>query len=435
MKIAVILLSIVALIGLIVSSITNFGITIKNKKIKLYWAFPLVIGLIFIIFGFIPFDTFIDGLFSNNGMNPVKILILFLCMTGISIFLDEMGLFSYLAYKVVQKSRSSQIKVYFSLCALIAVLTMFTSNDIVILTFTPFIIFFCKRTKCNPVPYLVSEFILANTWSMMFIIGNPTNIYLASYFGVNFIEYFKVMAIPTICSGIVEMIVLFLLFRKSLKTPFEYSDEEVTLKNLPLTIVGVVILAVCTILLVVSSYIDFLEMYIVSAGSFVVLISICLIYSAIKKERPIELGSSFKRLPYELIPFLLGMFTISLCFNYYGISAALCSFFGHDASNLIYGFSSLLTCNLVNNIPMSVLFSGIINNMGSDLTLLPIYASIIGSNLGAFITPLGALAGIMWMGILSSHKVKYTFGNFVKYGVMIGLPTALVALLVLPLFI
>lgn len=435
MEIAVIILSIVALIGLIVSSITNFGITIKNKKIKLYWAFPLIIGLIFIIFGFIPFDTFVDGLFSDSGMNPVKILILFLSMTGISIFLDEMGLFSFLAYKVVQKSRSSQIKVYFALCALIAILTMFTSNDIVILTFTPFIIFFCKRTKCNPIPYLVSEFIIANTWSMMFIIGNPTNIYLASYFGVNFIDYFKVMAIPTLCAGIVEQAVLFLIFRKSLKTPFEYSDEEVTLKNLPLTIIGVSILAVCTVLLVVSSYIEFLEMYIVSLSSFVLLVLICLVYALIKKEKPIELGNACKRLPYELIPFLLGMFTISLCFNYYGISNALCSFFGYDASNLVYGFSSLLTCNLVNNIPMSVLFSGIISNMGSNLSLLPIYASIVGSNLGAFITPLGALAGIMWMGILSSHKVKYSFANFVKYGLMVGLPTALVALLILPLFI
>ena len=137
MKIAVIVLSIVALIGLIVSSITNFGIKIKNTKIKLYWAFPLLIGLIFVIFQFIPFNTFSSGLFSGSGMNPVKILILFLSMTGISIFLDEMGLFSFLAYKVVQKSRTCQIKVYFALCALIALLTMFTSNDIVILTFTP----------------------------------------------------------------------------------------------------------------------------------------------------------------------------------------------------------------------------------------------------------------------------------------------------------
>ena len=435
MKIAVIVLSIVALIGLIVSSITNFGIKIKNTKIKLYWAFPLVIGLIFIIFQFIPFNEFTSGLFSSDGMNPIKILILFLSMTGISIFLDEMGLFSFLAYKVVQKSKASQIKVYFALCALIAVLTMFTSNDIVILTFTPFIIFFCKRTKCNPIPYLVSEFIIANTWSMIFIIGNPTNIYLGSYFGIKFIDYFKVMAIPTLISGIVELLILYLVFRKQLKTNFEYSEDEAKLNNVPLTIVGISVLAICTILLVVSSYVDFLEMYLVSSISFIVLISICLIYSLVKKEKPAELGKTFLRLPYELIPFLLGMFTISLCFSYYGISASLCDFFGTKHLNFVYGFSSLITCNLVNNIPMSVLFSGIISNMGNNLSYLPIYASIIGSNLGAFITPLGALAGIMWMGILSNHKIKYTFIDFVKYGVIIGIPTALIAFLCLPLFI
>lgn len=435
MKIAVIVLSILALIGLIVSSITNFGIKIKNFKLKLYWAFPLLVALIFIIFQFIPFEDFASGLFSNSGMNPVKILILFLSMTGLSIFLDEMGLFSFLAYKVVSKSKSSQIKIYFALCALIAILTMFTSNDIVILTFTPFIIFFCKRTKCNPIPYLVSEFIMANTWSMMFIIGNPTNIYLGSYFGINFIDYFKVMAIPTLVAGLVETGILFLLFRKSLKTNFEYSEEETKLNCLPLTIVGIVILSICTILLVLSSYIDFLEMYLVSAISFACLIASCIIYCLIKKEKPLGLIDTFKRLPYELIPFLLGMFTISLCLTYYGVSATLCSFFGNKLSNFVYGFSSLFACNLVNNIPMSVLFSEIISNSGSNLTILPVYSSIIGSNLGAFITPLGALAGIMWMGILSSHHVKYSFIDFVKYGAIIGIPTALVALTMLPLFI
>lgn len=434
MKIAAIILSVLALLGLIVSSITNFGFKIKNTKIKIYWAFPLIVALIFIIFGFIPFDTFTEGLFSNDGMNPIKILILFLSMTGISIFLDEMGLFSFLAYKVVKKSNSSQIRIYFSLCALIAVLTMFTSNDIVILTFTPFIIFFCKRTKCNPIPYLISEFIIANTWSMMFIIGNPTNIYLGSYYGIKFIDYFKVMFVPTLLAGIVETIILFLLFRKSLKSEFEYSDEEATLKNLPLTIVGVSILAICTILLVVSSYVEFLEMYLVSGISFLLLVVICLIYSLIKKEKPFGLVDTVKRLPYELVPFLIGMFTISLCLTHYGVSASICEFLGTKYTNFTYGFTSLAACNLVNNIPMSVLYSEIISNMGTNLTMLPIYSAIVGSNIGAFITPLGALAGIMWMGILSSHEVKYSFLDFVKYGLIIGIPTATVALVMLPLF-
>lgn len=435
MKIAAIILSCLALIGLIISSVTNFGIKIKNTKIKLYWAFPLLVAIVFLAFGFIPFDKFTDGLFSDAGMNPIKILILFLSMTGISIFLDEMGLFSYLAYKVVKKNKASQTKVYFALCALIAILTMFTSNDIVILTFTPFIIFFCKRTKCDPIPYLVSEFIIANTWSMMFIIGNPTNIYLGSYFGIKFIDYFKVMAIPTLVGGITETAILYIIFRKKLMSEYAYSDEETQLNDLFLTIVGIGILAICTGFLVASSYVESLEMYLVSAVSFATLIIICLVYSIIKKHKPMELGKTFKRLPYELIPFLLAMFTISLCLTHFEITASLCNFFGSNCLNFVYGFSSLLTCNLINNIPMSVLFSEIISNMGSNVSLLAVYSSIIGSNLGAFITPLGALAGIMWMGILSSHDVKYSFLDFVKYGLIIGIPTAAVTLAILPLFI
>ena len=435
MEIAAIVLSLIALVGLIVSSVSNLNVKILNHRIKIYWMFPLLIAIIFIAFNFISFDDFISGLFSDSGMNPIKILILFLSMTGLSIFLDEMGLFSFLAYKVVQKCKASQIKIYFALCALIAILTMFTSNDIVILTFTPFIIFFCKNAKISPIPYLVSEFVAANTWSMIFIIGNPTNIYLGSYFGVKFVDYFKVMAVPTLCAGIVEMVILYLIFRKSLKSDFEYSEEETKLNNLPLTIVGVAILTICTVLLVVSSYVDFLEMYLVSSISFLTLVIICCIYSLSKKSTPIELGKTFSRLPYELIPFLLGMFTIALCLTHFGVSASLCDFFGYKNTNLVYGFTSLISCNLVNNIPMSVLYSEIISNMGSNLTLLPVYSSIAGSNLGAFITPLGALAGIMWMGILSSHNIKYLFKDFIKYGLIIGVPTALVTFLMIPIFV
>ena len=53
-------------------------------------------------------------------------------------------------------------------------------------TITGFLIVFCKNAKISPLPYLVSEFCAANTWSMMFVIGNPTNIYIASSFNIDF---------------------------------------------------------------------------------------------------------------------------------------------------------------------------------------------------------------------------------------------------------
>ena len=78
---------------------------------------------------------------------------------------------------------------------------------------------------------------------------------------------------------------------------------------------------------------------------------------------------------------------------------------------------------------MSVLYSSIETNLPASSLNGALYSSIIGSNIGAFITPVGALAGIMWMGILKRHEVKYSFKDFIKYGVIIGAPVASVAIL------
>ncbi|HHU24513.1 MAG: hypothetical protein PHG08_06190 [Bacilli bacterium] len=44
-----------------------------------------------------------------------------------------------------------------------SVLTVYTANDIIILTFTPFIGYFAKYTKINPIPYLIAEFVATSS--------------------------------------------------------------------------------------------------------------------------------------------------------------------------------------------------------------------------------------------------------------------------------
>lgn len=91
-----------------------------------------------------------------------------------------------------------------------------------------------------------------------------------------------------------------------------------------------------------------------------------------------------------------------------------------------YGFASFLVSNVINNIPMSVLFGGVLGV--SEASLKSIYATIIGSNLGACLTPVGALAGIMWTGLLKSYGVKFSFRQFIGYGAVVALPALLAAL-------
>lgn len=125
------------------------------------------------------------------------------------------------------------------------------------------------------------------------------------------------------------------------------------------------------------------------------------------------------------------MFTIVVGLNHYGISAKIGEFFGNDYLIIKYGASSYLASNFINNIPMSILFSNLCNTLTGKEYLMAVYSSIIGSNIGAFLTPLGALAGIMFTGLLDAYQVKYGFKDFIKYGFIISLPVLALALLFL----
>jgi arsenical pump membrane protein len=177
------------------------------------------------------------------------------------------------------------MKLFITLYVVVSILTVFTSNDIIVLTFTPFICYFAKNAKINPFPYLVSEFVAANTMSMTLIIGNPTNIYIATAYGVNFLEYAKVMLIPTLASSIVAFLFLFLLFRRLLKKPAEANIEDVKIENKPFLIIGLIHLSVCTVILAIGPYIG-IDMWLVSFLSALSLFICILITSAFKKQKP-----------------------------------------------------------------------------------------------------------------------------------------------------
>ena len=78
---------------------------------------------------------------------------------------------------------------------------------------------------------------------------------------------------------------------------------------------------------------------------------------------------------------------------------------------------------------MSVLFSSVVQELDPQVLMQGVYAAIVGSNVGAFFTPIGALAGIMWSGILKKHDVKMNFASYIKYGTAISVPTLLMTLL------
>ena len=383
-----------------------------------------------ILTGHTSLSEIISQFTSDSAVNPLKILILFISMTLISIYLDCVGFFRFLAAKVLSSAGKNQKALFFFLYITVSVLTVFTSNDIIVLTFTPFICYFAKNANIDPIPYLITEFIAANTWSMILIIGNPTNIYLATNAGATFSEYTLKMALPTIASGVISFAILYLIFRKRLSSPITGIGKNEIIEDKPAVIIGLIHLAGSIIMMVISSYIS-LPMWIIAAAFCTSLFVTASIYFIITKKGFSVLADSVKRTPVETIPFVLSMFVIVLALQNSGITTIIAEKLSEGNTVFTFGATSFLASNLINNIPMSVLYSAITNAADPSAYTQALYASIIGSNLGAFFTPLGALAGIMWTNLLKTSNVRMNFARFTKYGTAVAIPSLTASLFVL----
>ncbi len=431
--IAVLTIFIITCAGLMALVFVKPSILLGGKKLSIFWLAPLAGALALVISGLISPAEVAAGLTAAGDVNPLKILLLFFSMTMMSVYLDEIGFFRLLAVKVLRRAGHSQRTLFFLLYALVSILTIFTSNDIIVLTFTPFICHFAKSARIDPLPYLVSEFVAANTWSMVLIIGNPTNIYLAGNADISFGAYVLTMAVPTVLAGLVSMGVLYLLFRKKLSLPLDPKEESMPKIDTPTEVIGLLHLGGCILLLSVASFLD-LPMWAITCCFFVSLVVFTLAISFFRRRAPFLIARCIIRAPWDLAPFVLSMFVLVLALDKYGLTASLGCLLGQPTTEagtvLTFGASSFLASNILNNIPMSVLYSSVIATLpASPLTVPALFSAVIGSNLGAFFTPTGALAGIMWTSQLHDHGVLFSFKTFVKYGTAVALPALTAALI------
>ncbi|MGA1826250.1 MAG: SLC13 family permease [bacterium] len=408
----------------------------RHCKIGTYFLGALLGPILIIIFGILSYGQIIDGLNGRGGFNPFGILILFLSMVFMSIFLDITGFFEYCARVALKFSKADGTLLFFSLYAIVSLLTIVTSNDIIILTFTPFIYYFAKDAGINPKPYLIAEFFAANTWSMMLYIGNPTNILLAAAFGVHFDKYTKWMFFPTLAAGVVNIGMLYIIFNKDIKRPLVTADQKnpaEAVTDKPGALLGIFVLSACIVFLIIAPYFN-IQMWIVSLGFALILLTMLIMrdsYASLlkkrinKKKNKFAVTTTFQRMPWTIVPFVLSLFITVEALRMYGISEHIGQLFmkickdSTPAYIFVYGISSVLSANFLNNIPMTVAFVPIIQGLSGKNLSAALLATTIGSNLGANVTPVGALAGIMWMSILHGKEFTISFKEFIYYGLLV----------------
>ncbi len=140
----------------------------------------------------------------------------------------------------------------------------------------------------------------------------------------------------------------------------------------------------------------------------------------------------FKTLPWKIAPFVLSMFIMVEILATDG----WISFFSGKYLRIVEKtplfpsilFTNVLTsllCNFMNNQPMTIFFTNLlqdpimVNTLDGTTLKVIMFALILGSNFGANLTLYGALAGIMWVKICKEKEVEISYGVFLKYGLIL----------------
>ncbi|MBO5066998.1 MAG: arsenic transporter, partial [Clostridia bacterium] len=145
------------------------------------------------------------------------------------------------------------------------------------------------------------------------------------------------------------------------------------------------------------------------------------------------LKSAFSTIDYATVLFLVFLFIIIRAVDNVGIIADISAFFGSIGSKnlfLLYTlivFGSVLISAFIDNIPYVATMLPVIAGLGlsGNSQILLCFGLLCGATLGGNITPVGASANVVAIGMLNKEGYKVKSSDFFK----IGIPFTLVAVL------
>lgn len=152
--------------------------------------------------------------------------------------------------------------------------------------------------------------------------------------------------------------------------------------------------------------------------------------------------SGILHLPWEIVPFVLGMFILVEALVQSGWVDRFASWLASAMPALplalfVPGLVSTVLANTINNQPMTILMTRVCmseqlkEQVSEEKIRAALFSVVAASNLGANFTVIGALAGVMWKDILSKRGIRVGYGRFARLVVPSGLVTSALALLVL----
>jgi len=414
--------------------ITYFLIVLNYKRKNFFiWTFISIV----LLFGVIsPIEAF-----RAINWNVIGIYIGMLFVSEIFVYSQAPHI---LAEKIVSKSSKVWV-IMIGICLISGILSIAIENVAVVLIVAPIALFVAKELKINPAPMLIGIALMSNLEGVSTMIGDPPSLLLANYAGLNFMDFFifhgKLSLFFAVqIAAIVSLIVLYYFFRK-----YNSPSKKVKIGKLksffPTFILFGMVFLLAGVSLVsysgTSNAVKFLDNNKLGLISILSGIVVWVWYQRREKK---DFLPFMERLDWSTGLFLIGVFILvqSLIkvgfIKYLAFKMALItgdSIFG--AYFLIIFFSVCLSA-FIDNVPFIAAMLPVVGNLAQIMNVSPYlfyFGLVIGASVGGNITPVGASANIVAMGILKKEGKEPTFWEFVK----IGLPLTLAATIVSTAFV